>query len=54
MREKIIPLLSPYANKIAVFGSFARGDDTPESDIYLKITILDGMVAVLSHAWVIG
>ncbi len=37
LREKVVPLLSPYAKKIAVFGSFARGDDTPESDIDILV-----------------
>jgi len=33
LRAKIVPLLHPYVKKIAVFGSFARGDESVESDI---------------------
>lgn len=40
LRDKIVPLLRPYVKKIAVFGSFARGDDTPESDIDILVDLL--------------
>jgi len=33
LRGKVLPLLRPYVKKVSVFGSFARGEDTPESDI---------------------
>jgi predicted nucleotidyltransferase len=36
---KILPLLRPYVKRIAVFGSFARGDETPESDIDLLVVL---------------
>jgi predicted nucleotidyltransferase len=40
IKEKILPILLPYGVKrIAVFGSYARGDETPESDIDLLIDI---------------
>ncbi len=39
LSEKIVPLLRPYAKKIAVFGSFARGDETPESDIDILVEL---------------
>lgn len=39
LREKIVPLLHPYVKKIAVFGSFARGDDSPESDIDILVDL---------------
>ncbi len=39
LREKIVPLLRPYVKKIAVFGSFARGDETPESDIDILVEL---------------
>lgn len=40
IKEKVLPVLLPYGVKrIAVFGSFARGDYTPESDIDLLIDI---------------
>ena len=52
LREKIVPLLSPYANKIAVFGSFARGDDTPESDIDILVDLkLPGQRPSLGLKW---
>ncbi|VVB69176.1 Nucleotidyltransferase domain protein [uncultured archaeon] len=37
--DKIVPLLRPYVKKIAVFGSFARGDETPESDIDILVEL---------------
>ena len=33
------PILRPYVNRISVFGSFARGDATSESDIDLLIAL---------------
>ena len=40
LREKILPILLPYGIKwIAVFGSYARGDYNPESDIDLLVDI---------------
>jgi len=39
LREKIVPLLRPYVKRIAVFGSFARGDETPESDIDILVDL---------------
>jgi predicted nucleotidyltransferase len=29
-RDKILPVPRPYVSRIAVFGSFARGEETPE------------------------
>jgi predicted nucleotidyltransferase len=37
LREKIVPLLKPYVKRVAVFGSFAHGEDTPDSDIDLLV-----------------
>jgi len=52
LREKIVPLLSPYAKKIAVFGSFARGDDTSESDIDILVDLkLPGQRPSLGLKW---
>ena len=52
LRETIVPLLSPYAKKIAVFGSFARGDDTPESDIDILVDLkLPGQRPLLGLKW---
>jgi len=39
LRKKITPLLQPYAKRISVFGSFARGEQTQISDIDLLITL---------------
>jgi hypothetical protein len=39
LRKIAIPALRPYAKKVAVFGSFARGEDTSESDIDLLVTL---------------
>jgi len=40
LRENILPILLPYGiNWIAVFGSYARGDYTSESDIDLLVDI---------------
>lgn len=39
LKEKIVPVLLPYGVKrIALFGSVARGEETPESDVDLLIT----------------
>ena len=39
LREKVTPLLQPYARRISVFGSYARGETTTESDIDLLIEL---------------
>lgn len=40
LKEKIVPVLLPYGVKrIALFGSVARGEETPESDVDLLITL---------------
>jgi uncharacterized protein len=39
LRSVIIPLLKPYAQKVTVFGSFARGDSTSASDIDLVVEL---------------
>jgi predicted nucleotidyltransferase len=35
LRTKVEPLLRPFARRISVFGSFARGDSTAQSDVDL-------------------
>jgi len=40
LREKAVPLLRPYARRISVFGSFARGEETQHSDIDLLVDLL--------------
>jgi len=37
--SKVTPILRPYANRISVFGSYARGDATSKSDIDLLIAL---------------
>lgn len=39
LRNTVTPLLQPYAKRISVFGSFARGDQTVKSDIDLLIAL---------------
>ncbi len=39
LRKKVTPLLKPYARRISVFGSFARGEQTQRSDIDLLIAL---------------
>jgi uncharacterized protein len=39
LREKVLPLLRPYVKRITVFGSFARGEETQESDIDLLVEL---------------
>lgn len=39
IRQKALPLLKPYISRLAVFGSFRRGDTTASSDIDLLITL---------------
>jgi predicted nucleotidyltransferase len=39
LSARVTPILRPYVNRISVFGSFARGDATPESDIDLLIAL---------------
>lgn len=39
LREKVLPVLFPYVKRIAVFGSFARGEDASESDIDILVEL---------------
>lgn len=39
LRAEIVPVLRPYALRIELYGSFARGDQRPDSDIDLLITL---------------
>lgn len=39
LKLKVIPILRPYASRISVFGSYARGDETSTSDIDLLIAL---------------
>ena len=39
LRTKVEPLLRPYARRISVFGSYARGESTPQSDVDLLVAL---------------
>jgi len=40
IKEKVVPLVLPYGVKrVAIFGSFVRGQVSPQSDIDLLITL---------------
>jgi len=39
LRNKVEPLLRPYARRISVFGSFARGEATSQSDVDLLVAL---------------
>ncbi|BCW96908.1 MAG: nucleotidyltransferase family protein [Fimbriimonadales bacterium] len=39
IQETVVPLLKPYATRVAVFGLLARGEATPDSDIDLLVTL---------------
>jgi predicted nucleotidyltransferase len=41
LRDKVLPMLRPYVKRIAVFGSFARGEERPESDIDILVELKD-------------
>jgi hypothetical protein len=39
LRKKVTPILKPYAKRISVFGSYARGEETPQSDIDILVEL---------------
>ena len=39
IRDQLVPLLKPYVDRITLFGSMARGDDHPDSDIDVLVTL---------------
>lgn len=39
LREKVWPILAPYAKSVAVFGSYARGEEGEDSDIDLLVEL---------------
>jgi len=39
LKEKVLPLLKPYVKRVAVFGSYARGEETPNSDVDILVTL---------------
>lgn len=52
IRDQIVPILQPYASRIEIFGSVARGDDTPDSDLDILVTLRpDGERPRLGLRW---
>jgi predicted nucleotidyltransferase len=39
IRRKAVPILKPYINRLAVFGSTVRGEATSKSDLDLLISL---------------
>jgi uncharacterized protein len=39
LRSKVEPLLKPYARRISVFRSYARGEETSQSDVDLLVAL---------------
>jgi len=39
LRTQIAPILKPYARRVSVFGSYAREEETPQSDIDLLMAL---------------
>jgi len=39
LRKKVTPLLKPYARRISVFGSYARGENETGSDIDILLAL---------------
>jgi len=39
LQKKILPILQPWVKKIAIFGSVARNEDTPDSDIDILVEL---------------
>ncbi len=39
LTRQVVPILKPYVRRISVFGSYVRGEETPESDIDILIQL---------------
>lgn len=39
LRETVLPVLLPYVKWVAVFGSFARGEEASDSDIDILVEL---------------
>lgn len=52
LRARVVPELKPYARRVAVFGSFVRGELTSDSDIDLLVELKPaGERPVLGLEW---
>ena len=39
LRSRVLPVLEPYVTRITLFGSMARGEHTPASDVDLVVAL---------------
>lgn len=39
LTSQVVPVLKPYVRRISVFGSYVRGEETPESDIDILVQL---------------
>lgn len=39
LTRQVVPILKPYVRRISVFGSYVRGEETPESDIDILVQL---------------
>jgi len=39
LTQQVVPILKPYVRKISVFGSYVRGEETPESDVDILVQL---------------
>ena len=39
LKGKALPLLKPYVKRVAVFGSYPRGEENPDSDFDILVTL---------------
>ena len=37
LSQQVVPILKPYMRRISVFGSYVRGEETPESDVDILV-----------------
>jgi uncharacterized protein len=52
LRAILVPALRPYVTRIAVFGSYARGEETPGSDVDILVDLkASGRRPVLGLRW---
>ena len=39
IREKVVPVLKPYVRRVSIFGSIVRGEEAPNSDIDILVSL---------------